>query len=126
MGIDRVIKIKESTGEQFPCKRSSGVFLVTIGEEAYKKGIEILWMLRRRGISSDIDYEERSLKAQMRAADKYGSRFSAILGEDELRQNVITLKDMQSGEQSQISMENFVEEVSRRYDEQGRGREDRV
>ena len=126
MGIDRVIKIKESTVEQFPYKRSSGIFLVTIGEEAYKKGIEILWMLRRRGISSDIDYEERSLKAQMRAADKYGSRFSAILGEDELRQNVITLKDMQSGEQSQISMENFVEEVSRRYDEQGRGREDRV
>ena len=82
--------------------------------------------MRKRGITSDIDYEDRSLKAQMRAADKYGARFAAILGEDELRQNVITLKDMQSGEQSQISMENFAGEVSRRYDEQGRGREDRV
>ncbi|MBI3009229.1 MAG: histidine--tRNA ligase, partial [Candidatus Omnitrophica bacterium] len=112
MGIDRVIRIKESTGEPFSSKRNSGVFLVTLGEEAYKKGVEILWMLRRKGISSDIDYEERSLKAQMRAADKYGARFAAILGEDELRQNVITLKDMQSGEQLQISMDSLAEKVA--------------
>jgi len=114
MGIERVIQVMESKDNPISSNRNSGVFIVTIGEEAYKKGIEVLWQLRKRGITSDIDYEDRSLKAQMRAADRWGARFVGILGEDELKAGIITLKDMEKGEQSQLGIVNLVEEISKR------------
>ena len=55
--------------------------------------------MRQKGIRTDIDYLGRSLKAQMRFADKLGARFVLILGEDELRNGSVTVRDMARSEQ---------------------------
>lgn len=78
------------------------VYLITLGEQAKKQGRKILAQLRRAGIASDTDYAGKSLKAAMRSANDFGSRSVLILGDDELKKGVITLKDMVSGEQKEI------------------------
>jgi histidyl-tRNA synthetase len=59
----------------------------------------LLYELRRAGIPTDCDYLAKSLKAQMRYADKLGARFVLILGDEELRENVVTVRDMKRSEQ---------------------------
>ena len=87
------------------------VYLITLGEEARQKGIELLYILRKNEIPSDADYEGKSLKGALRLANDLGARFALIIGEDELKKNIVTLKDMTSGEQQEIKQERVIEEL---------------
>jgi len=89
------------------------LFTATIGDEAYKLGFRLVMELRKAGISADIDYEGRSLKAQMRAADKIGARLAALIGEDEIKNHSITVRNMRTKEQSNIPEGSFVSEIER-------------
>ena len=61
-----------------------------------------------------MDYESKSLKAQMRRAYKLKAKFVAILGEDELTKGIIALRDMAASEQEEVKMGNFTEEIKKR------------
>lgn len=87
------------------------VFLVTLGEEARKEGVSLLSKLRESGIAADMDYEGKSLKGAMRTANDLNAKSVLILGEDELKKGVITLKNMQSGEQKEINQTDLVKEL---------------
>jgi len=91
-----------------------GIYMATLGEDAYKKGFSLLNELRRSGISSETDYESKSLKAQMRAANKLKARYVAILGEDELEKGIVALRDMSTSRQEEIKLEDFVAEVTKK------------
>lgn len=110
LGVERLLLV---TGQKSQAT-SLKVFIVVLGEQARKKGFVLLNTLRLEGISCDMDYEERSLKGQMRKANDLGVRYAAILGEDELQKRAVTLKDMQSGKQEEIGLDRFVEEVGRK------------
>jgi histidyl-tRNA synthetase len=87
------------------------VFLITLGESARKEGAKVLARLRRADIPCDTDYAGKSLKGAMRAANDLGAALVLILGEDELKKNVITLKSMASGEQKEIRLEDLTKEL---------------
>jgi len=87
------------------------VYLITLGEEAKKQGQNLLDELRKNGISCDTDYEFKSLKGAMRKANDLGAASVLILGDDELKKGVVTIKNMTSGEQKEIRIENLVEEL---------------
>ncbi|MFH1641012.1 MAG: histidine--tRNA ligase [Candidatus Omnitrophota bacterium] len=87
------------------------VYIIPLGEEAEKEGLKLVDSLRKAGISSDTDYENKSLKGAMRRANDLGARTVLIIGEDELKKNVVTLKDMGSGEQKEIKQENLIKEL---------------
>ncbi|MFH1202342.1 MAG: histidine--tRNA ligase [Candidatus Omnitrophota bacterium] len=89
-------------------------YIVSIGQNCYNQAFVILNNLRRRGISAEIDYEAKSLKAQMRAADKLKTDFVILLGDEEVSQNLVTLKDMRFGEQSKISLEELYKKLEKR------------
>ena len=59
-----------------------------------------------------MDFEAKSLKRQMRSADKNKNRYVAILGDDELKKNILKLKDMRDGSQREIGLENVVQTLS--------------
>ncbi|HAH21527.1 MAG: histidine--tRNA ligase [Omnitrophica WOR_2 bacterium GWF2_43_52] len=90
------------------------VFVITLGEQAQKKGFLLLQELRQARISCDMDYEDKSLKAQMRKAHDSKARFAAILGENELAKQVIALKDMRAGSQHEIAFTTIVNEIKER------------
>lgn len=112
LGAERILLV--SGPHPQACGKKAEVFIVTLGEEAGRQGFILLNGLRKCGIACDMDYENKSLKGQMRRANDMGVKYTSILGEDELKKQVITLKDMQSGKQEEISLSRFVEEIKRR------------
>lgn len=94
-------------------EKGINIYVATIGDEAYKLGFRMTMELRNKGISADIDYEEKSLKAQMRAADKAGARLVALIGEDEIKNHSVTVRDMRTKEQSVILEREFIPEIER-------------
>ncbi|MDD5565609.1 MAG: histidine--tRNA ligase [Candidatus Omnitrophica bacterium] len=88
------------------------VFLILLGDQARQKGAKVLNDLRSHGIAADTDYESKSLKGAMRKANDFNARFVAILGEDELRKETISLKDMQSGQQREVGINEITQIIS--------------
>ncbi len=101
-GIERVLLVLKSLGIEAPTAPAPPVFIVTLGDVARLPGLVLLQRLRAAGIPALADYQGRSMKAQMRAANRAGARRVLILGEDEVAQGTIGLKDMESGEQLSI------------------------
>jgi histidyl-tRNA synthetase len=69
--------------------------------------------LRVQGISCELDYEGKSLKAQMRAADRLGAKYAAIIGGDELKNRSVTLRNMSTKEQKTVPERDFISEMER-------------
>jgi histidyl-tRNA synthetase len=78
---------------------SLDVFFVTLTPEARIPAMKLAVALREEGISSDLDYGRRGMRAQFKQADRTGASYAAILGEDELARGVCTVRDMASGEE---------------------------
>lgn len=87
------------------------IFLVPLGAEARRRALLMLHSLRTRGIRAESEYQERSLKSQMRQADKIGAAFAGILGENELARGVLVLRDMQSKVQTEIPLDQAVDKI---------------
>ena len=83
-------------------------FIATLGDTAFKEGFKILSQLRTAGIQSSMDFSAKSLKSQMRAADKMKADFVLILGDDELKKKVCMLKNMKNGSQEEASLDGII------------------
>lgn len=112
LGVERLLLVARAPEPQSASQKIK-VFVVILGEEAGKKGFELLDKLRRSGVSCDMDYENKSLKGQMRRANDLGAGWAAIIGDDEIKKGIVALKDMRSGSQAEIGLDNFVEEVKK-------------
>ncbi len=86
-------------------------YIVTLGEEADKRGARLLHNLRARDIFADMDYTGGSLKSKMRQANESGARYCIIIGEDELAKGVFSLRDMESGQQRDISEQELLHQL---------------
>ncbi|MFA6321326.1 MAG: histidine--tRNA ligase [Candidatus Omnitrophota bacterium] len=106
IGVDRVLLAAGEGSGQAGSGRID-VFVAPLGEEAYAKAFLVLADLRGSGIACDIDYENRSLKSQMRSADKLKARFVLIIGDDEVKKGEAALRDMQTKEQVFIGFDNL-------------------
>jgi histidyl-tRNA synthetase len=86
-----------------------GVYLAMAQAQLAPEGFRMAQRLRGQGITTMMDYEGRSLKAQLREADNAACRFVAILGEQELKQGTLTVKDLEKGTQDGLSPEQLIE-----------------
>ena len=101
-GIDRIALLLDDIAAPFL------LALIPLGIEAEKKALTLAHALREANIAIDLGHSGNMGK-RMKRADKIGAKLALILGEDELKQNNVTLRDMKSGAQSQIPMENLIE-----------------
>jgi histidyl-tRNA synthetase len=107
-GVERLLLVMR---DFLPVASQGLVYIISLGEEAKMQTIKLLDKLRKNGIASDTDYEGRSLKGAMRTANDLGVRFVIIIGEDEIKKNVVTLKDMVSGTQKEVNADSLVKEI---------------
>jgi histidyl-tRNA synthetase len=107
-GVERLLLVPNTLEQDTPKKL---IYLITLGDAAKSTGIKILNHLRNAEISAEMDHLNKSLKGAMRAANDAGAIFVLILGDDELAKNTITVKDMASGTQKQINIQNLIEEL---------------
>jgi histidyl-tRNA synthetase len=116
MGMERILLTIEEQGIELPIDDSIDLFITTIGERAEEEAFKYLAKLRKADLKVEMDYLGRSVKSQMKAADRSNANYSIILGEDELDKGVATIRNMKSGEQVEIKLENLVEEMTKRID----------
>ncbi len=89
-----------------------GYYVITLGDAAWEPGLGVSADLRAAGEVAEIDYRRRSMKAQMRTANNDGYRWALIIGDDEVQQGTVTLRDMDSGEQETIPLSELVSRLS--------------
>ena len=113
-GMERLLAVMDKLN-LFPEKPAGlELYLIGLGEEARRWCFRQAQTLRRRGIVCELDYLGRSLKAQMREANKLKARYVVIVGEDELRRGSVVLKEMATGEQQDTPMASLENELVRR------------
>ncbi|MFC2525887.1 MAG: His/Gly/Thr/Pro-type tRNA ligase C-terminal domain-containing protein, partial [Selenomonas noxia] len=87
---------------------AADVFLITLGDAASRAAFPLLHELRCGGVRALMDYGGRSMKAQMKQANKSGARYAVILGEDELTQHAALVRDMMESTQESYSLDDIV------------------
>jgi histidyl-tRNA synthetase len=108
LGIERLLLV---SSPKLKAPESKLTYLIFLGEAAKSKGLKLLDALRKSGIPADTDYAGKSLKGSMRKASDLGAKYVLILGEDELKKDVVTLKNMTSGEQKEVKTEDLIKEL---------------
>lgn len=109
LSIERFLSALQAEKIELPVNEGIDVYVVALGEEARDASVRLLHELRLAGISAEKDYSDRKVKAQFKAADRLHAKYVAILGEDELKENKINVKSLETGEQVEYPLEQFVE-----------------
>ena len=108
-GVERMLLAASSQERQ----TSLDVFFVTLAHEARIPAITLAGALREEGISADLDFGGRGLRAQFKQADRVGASYAVILGEDELAQGTATVRDMASGEEQKVPVADGARDLLR-------------
>ncbi len=106
MGLERLLLILDAQGGKFPAPPRCEVYLASMGEKAARRCFAIATRLRDGGVSVECDTVGRSLKAQMKYADKIGARYTIVVGDNELESGQAKLKDMDTGETSDVALDD--------------------
>lgn len=109
LGMERIILAMERQGLSFGKAESAEVFIVTANQAASEEAVRLLTEIRLSGISADKDYMDRSLKAQMKYAGKTGVIYTVIIGEDEMKQGTVLVRNMRLGQQESVRLSEVVD-----------------
>jgi histidyl-tRNA synthetase len=105
MGIERLLNVAESEGVEFPAGSAPDLFIGFIGDKGREAARKLVYQLQDKGICAVYDINLRSLKAQLKYADKLNARYSLVLGDDEVDQNKAKLKNMADGSETLIDID---------------------
>ena len=114
LGAERLIEVMKFQGMNEPVKIKTKVFLVQIGKPAKKMAFCLIEAFRSAGIKIIESLGKESLKAQMKLADKEGVEMALILGQREVFEESIIIRDMKSGAQETVPLSKVVEKVKKR------------
>jgi histidyl-tRNA synthetase len=110
-GLERVLLALEKQELLPAMDKQTDAFVVALGEAAQGPAFQLLTRLRQAGLKAGMDYAGRSMKAQMKQANKAGARFALIIGEDEVKESCVQLKDMEKSEQQKVSFDNIIDKL---------------
>ena len=104
MGLERILILMEKQNCEFPIDDVADVYVAPMGENATAEAIKLCNELREEGFTAVTDLSGRGLKAQMKYANKIGTKFSMVIGDNELENKKATLKNMITGENQEIDL----------------------
>ena len=96
-GLERLLLLMDNTGARFPAAPVPDIYVAGMDEASRARALSLVAALRRQDISAECDLMERSVKAQLKYADKLGARYVAVIGESELAEGAVNLKKMSDG-----------------------------
>ncbi|MBR2315265.1 MAG: histidine--tRNA ligase [Clostridia bacterium] len=109
MGIERLMLLMEAQNIPFPADKPCSIYIASMGDKASLKAAEIVSQLRAEGVNAQFDVVGRSVKAQMKFANKLGAEYTMVLGDTEIDENKASLKNMQTGETTEVQLDDFVD-----------------
>lgn len=118
LGMERLLALMEKQGIEIPLPPSCDIYIAGLGEEAQKKAFTLVKEVRETSLIAECDIVGRSLRAQMKYADKIGAKFSMVIGENEINENKAILKNMETGEKTEVPLdEQFINAFFHHYTE---------
>lgn len=108
MGLERLQLLMEAQGCAFPAAEKPDLFIAALGDKATLKAVELAKDMRSEGFSALYDLNQRSVRAQMKYANKLNAKFNVVLGDNEVDAGSAKLKNMETGEESDISLTTFI------------------
>ena len=105
MGMERILAVMEKQKIEFQKPESIQIFIANADEKSKEKAFELCEIMRKSSIMAECNICERNLKSQMKYANKINVQFVLIIGEEEVQTKMANLKDMASGKEIQISLE---------------------
>ncbi len=109
MGIERILYFLEKEGVVLPPQEPVALYVGILGKEAKAKAYKLVNEIRSHGVIVETDYMDRSVKAQMKYANKIGAKKTVIIGSEELADNRAKVKDMETGEQTEVALDKIAE-----------------
>ncbi|MGN0573349.1 MAG: histidine--tRNA ligase [Acutalibacteraceae bacterium] len=109
MGTGRLLMVMQAQGIEIPAPPTCDIYVAPMGENASFEAAAIVADLRASGVSAQTDVVGRSLKAQMKYADKIGAKYTMVLGDDELNSKKAKLKNMATGETTEAELDGFAD-----------------
>jgi histidyl-tRNA synthetase len=114
LGLERTLLALESEGLSAPVDPTCVVFVVPLGEQARRRLLPLVMELRRRGVATDLAWDSKGLKGAMKAADRSGAAYGLIVGDRDLDEGVVQLKDLATQQQEAIPIASLVTTVLER------------
>lgn len=108
-GIERILIALEKQNLLRADKNNFDAFIVAVGAAAEIYAFKLLTELRRKNIAATMDFAKRSLKAQMKQAAKSGAKFALIIGDDEVKNSTVTVKNLENSTQEILKLENVAQ-----------------
>ena len=107
LGLERLLLVLENTNSLKAEEERVDYYFAPLGENAKSLCASLTYALRRKGISAETDIMDRSVKAQMKYADKIGAKYVVVIGDDEIANGVVNVKNMSDGSTEQRAIESF-------------------
>lgn len=111
LGVDRTVLALEAEGVELDLPATTSVFAVALGEEARRVLFGKITELRKAGVAADFSFGGKGLKGSMKDANRSGARLAVVAGERDLAEGVVQLKDMETGEQQPVALDELVAAV---------------
>jgi histidyl-tRNA synthetase len=115
LGIDRIVMAMKAADIKVGEEKKVKVFLAQLGNLGKKKCLKLFEELRQAGIATGESFDRDSLKSQLKIADKYGAKFTLLLGQKEALEGTIILRDMETGKQESLKLDVAVAEIKKRF-----------
>ncbi|MFJ8245626.1 histidine--tRNA ligase [Peribacillus asahii] len=113
LSIERLIAALQAEDVELPIEQGIDCYFVSLGDAACDYTVKLAYQLRNAGFTVEKDYLDRKVKAQFKSADRLEARYVAVLGDDELANNKINLKNMATGEQVELDLATFIEQFKK-------------
>ena len=111
-GIERLLMVMEQSGVEIPAPKAPTVYLAGMDKASRQKAFALACALRAKGVIAEIDHMERSVKAQFKYADKIGAKYVAVIGDSELAERAVNVKNMATGESEKVAFDQAAEYFS--------------
>lgn len=108
LSIERLLMALDEEGISLDVSEDFDLFVVTMGEDADRYAVKLINDLRRNGIKVDKDYLNRKIKGQMKQADRLNAKYTVVIGDQELENNAIGVKNMISGETENVQLDELI------------------
>lgn len=113
MGMERLLMLMDNCGVEIPKPDTTDLYIASMGDDARVESFRIAEQVRMSGNSAQCDIVGRGLRPQMKYADKVGAKFSMVIGDNEIEENKAEVKNMQTGEKTEVSLSDFADEFAK-------------
>ncbi len=109
LGMERLLLALEHENIELPIRDALDVYVVAIGDEVITDAVRLVYDLRNEGFIVDKDYQNRSVKAQFKAANRLDAKYVVIIGEDEKEKGTVKLRSMDDREEIEVGKDDLID-----------------